>query len=87
MHSYICQFLFFLRRAPSNGMEFLKKAEWIRKTVHDFTVNLGQTHLPADQIALLEAGDIFLWINPGSNWRMAIRQEKQKFMAKFCEEA
>ncbi|MCI0443297.1 FliM/FliN family flagellar motor switch protein [bacterium] len=46
--------------APSNGMEFLKKAEWIRKTVHDFTVNLGETHLPADQIALLEAGDILL---------------------------
>jgi len=46
--------------APSNGMEFLRKAEWIRKTVHDFTVNLGETHLPADQIALLEAGDILL---------------------------
>lgn len=45
---------------PSNGMEFLRKAEWMRKTVHDFTVNLGETHLPADQIALLEAGDILL---------------------------
>ena len=46
--------------APSNGIDFLKKAEWIRKTAHDFTVNLGQTHLPADQVALLEAGDILL---------------------------
>jgi type III secretion system YscQ/HrcQ family protein len=45
---------------PSNGMEFLRKAEWIRKTVHDFSVNLGETHLPADQIALLEPGDILL---------------------------
>jgi flagellar motor switch/type III secretory pathway protein FliN/pSer/pThr/pTyr-binding forkhead associated (FHA) protein len=45
---------------PSNGLEFLKKAEWIRRTVHDFTVNLGETHLPADQIALLEPGDILL---------------------------
>jgi type III secretion system YscQ/HrcQ family protein len=44
----------------SKGMEFLKKAEWIRKTAHTFTVNIGQTRLPADQIALLEAGDILL---------------------------
>lgn len=46
--------------APPSGMEFLKKAEWIRKTPYLFTVKLGETHLPADQIALLEAGDILL---------------------------
>lgn len=45
---------------PVNGMGFLKKAEWIRKMTHIFSVDLGRTHLPADQIALLETGDILL---------------------------
>jgi type III secretion system YscQ/HrcQ family protein len=46
--------------SQASGMEFLKKADWIRRTSHDFSVNLGETHLPADQIALLEPGDILL---------------------------
>ncbi len=45
---------------PANGIEFLKKAEWIRKMTHVLSVDLGRTYLPADQIALLETGDILL---------------------------
>jgi flagellar motor switch protein FliM len=45
---------------PSNGIEFFKKADWMRRMNYVFSVDLGITYLPADQIALLEAGDILL---------------------------
>ena len=44
----------------STGVEFLKKAQWMRKLTYVFSVDLGITHLPADQVGLLEAGDILL---------------------------
>ncbi|HSE42859.1 MAG TPA: FliM/FliN family flagellar motor switch protein [Acidobacteriota bacterium] len=43
-----------------NGVEFFKKAEWMRSMTFSFSVDLGITYLQADQIALLEAGDILL---------------------------
>jgi flagellar motor switch protein FliM len=44
----------------ASGIEFLKKAEWMRKMTYLFSAQLGITYLPADQVGLLEAGDILL---------------------------
>lgn len=39
---------------------FLHRAEWLKKLQYMFSVNLGVSYLSADQIALLENGDIIL---------------------------
>lgn len=40
--------------------DFLNRAGWMRKLPYSFSVNLGASYLSADQISLLESGDIIL---------------------------
>lgn len=41
-------------------VSYFRRAEWLRKLRYEFSVNLGISHLSADQISLLEPGDILL---------------------------
>lgn len=57
---YLPESLLAESRVPETAAGYLARAEWLRKLRYDFSVNLGISHLSADQISLLEAGDILL---------------------------
>jgi type III secretion system YscQ/HrcQ family protein len=48
------------KHAPPSVSEFLSRAGWLRKLRYSVSVNLGVSFLSADQITLLEPGDIIL---------------------------
>ena len=57
---YLPESLLAESRAGDSATVYLSRAGWLRKLRYEFSVNLGISHLSADQISLLEAGDILL---------------------------
>ncbi len=57
---YLPEGLFSDSGTGPNVIDFLSRADWMRKLSYTFSINLGASFLSADQISLLESGDIIL---------------------------